>query len=1130
MSIGAGSPSVQPSIMEGGQDHYVTVPMYWGDESGLEYHMNLDEDNVAMFDIPEEPLEASEDSGFKNLCQSLRAVNPGGNPYPCYPHFTPTPTCQKPLPLTRRIQFLINNNVKKNHRSFIVLVGDKGRNQVVNLHFLLSKARISTHPSVLWCYKKELGFTRDVKWGIREANDHDPFENFIMVTDICYTYKSKKILRNTFWMLVLQDFEIVEGGRLVVLLLKTMTSLKQLYSLTLDTHACYQMSSHHDVIAHFNKRFILSLGSWDDCLILDNKLNVLPISCGKDITAIEEECGKGKEPSQLKELQESLADTKPICDLIKLTKSVNQAQAILTFVNAIAEKSLSSTMMLTAGRGHGKSTTLELVIAAALPHGYSNILVTSPSPENLKTLFGFIFKGMDALGYEEHLDYNISQSMNPGFNNAIVHINYIQPQDVHGLGQAELVIIDKAVAIPLPLVQNLIGPYLVFLASTINGYKGTRRSLSLKLIQQLHINENTVSSSSMKKAVNAVPPKIWSLHKVKLNTPICYSAGDGIEQWLNKLLCLNATTSLSSVLHGTPHPSKCELFYVSRNMLFSYHPTSDVFLQCMMNQPNNLQLMSNAPAHHLFVLLPLLTDNESHLPKPLVVVQVALEGNISRQVILEGLQCGLHAGEGKFAMMSGAQVMQIATHPDYSNMGYGARALQTLNVYYSGEYFNLDESAKLEVSYPNAAAVDDVSWSLSTTSHRSLFLISLAMPPLLQCLTECKPENLDYLGVSYGLTSQLLQFWKPNPTRKILTSACLCINTASPTLLPDSLNTDERLCQGIISQHLTTKRYYQRFWVLEYIGELLALKMHQSPIQHHALEISDCPIAASLLNRQAEPPFIARADLHGTFIAAHYTENILSQRKFKSTSKKLVHFRLTQMQQDIRVVQLVQVQEVNNVDVAIALWDFTIYFLIILNYNNKYYKSKPGDRRRDAESIEGEGGRTEEREAGERARAREVEGDSERGRERDRESGRGDEREEREGGREGEDERAREGEGGSVGEGEVGRRGREGEVRGWERREREGDVGEGGRGGERERARGREREWREGEREPQERAGETERETERAGDGGTEGWREREGETEREVEAGGKERDGEGETARERERAGESQRRGRERR
>lgn len=32
------------------------------------------------------------------------------------------------------------------------------------------------------------------------------------------------------------------------------------------------------------------------------------------------------------------------------------------------------------------------------------------------------------------------------------------------------------------------------------------------------------------------------------------------------------------------------------------------------------------------------------------------------------------------------------------------------------------------------------------------------MPPLLQRLTERKPETLDYLGVSYGLTPQLLRY------------------------------------------------------------------------------------------------------------------------------------------------------------------------------------------------------------------------------------------------------------------------------------------------------------------------------------------------------------------------------------
>lgn len=188
-------------------------------------------------------------------------------------------------------------------------------------------------------------------------------------------------------------------------------------------HARYRTSSHDSVVARFNERFILSLGSCSDCLVLDDELNVLPISRGKDISPIEEGRGKGKADNELKDLKDNLADTKPVGDLVKLAKTLDQAKAILTFVDAIAEKTLSSTVTLTAGRGRGKSAALGLAIAAALAHGYSNIFVTSPSPENLKTLFDFVFKGMDALGYEEHLDYDIAQSTNPDFNKAIVRVN-----------------------------------------------------------------------------------------------------------------------------------------------------------------------------------------------------------------------------------------------------------------------------------------------------------------------------------------------------------------------------------------------------------------------------------------------------------------------------------------------------------------------------------------------------------------------------------------------------------------------------------------------------------------------------------------------------------------------------------
>jgi len=180
-----------------------------------------------------------------------------------------------------------------------------------------------------------------------------------------------------------------------------------------------------------------------------------------------------------------------------------QAKAVLKFVEAISEKTLRSTVALTAARGRGKSAALGLAIASSVAFGYSNIFVTSPSPENLRTLFEFVFKGFDALRYSEHEDYELVQSTNPEFNKAIVRVNifhdhrqtiqYIHPGDSHKLEQAELVCIDEAAAIPLPLVKNLLGPYLVFMASTVNGYEGTGRSLSLKLIERLRQQSTSVS-------------------------------------------------------------------------------------------------------------------------------------------------------------------------------------------------------------------------------------------------------------------------------------------------------------------------------------------------------------------------------------------------------------------------------------------------------------------------------------------------------------------------------------------------------------------------------------------------------------------------------------------------------------
>uniref|UniRef100_A0A452GYH4 RNA cytidine acetyltransferase n=1 Tax=Gopherus agassizii TaxID=38772 RepID=A0A452GYH4_9SAUR len=681
---------------------------------------------------------------------------------------------------------------------------------------MLSKAAVKARPSVLWCYKKELGFSshrkkrmrqlqKKIKSGTLNLNQDDPFELFVAATNIryCYYKETHKILGNTFGMCVLQDFEAltpnllartvetVEGGGIVVILLRTMNSLKQLYTITMDVHSRYRTEAHQDIVGRFNERFILSLAACKNCIVIDDQLNILPISSHiANITPVLPQSLDNIRPQdlELKELKESLQDTQPVGVLVDSCKTLDQAKALLKFIEAISEKTLRSTVALTAARGRGKSAALGLAIAGAVAFGYSNIFVTSPSPDNLHTLFEFVFKGFDALQYEEHLDYEIIQSLNPEFNKAVVRVNvfkehrqtiqYIHPADAVKLGQAELVVIDEAAAIPLPLVKNLLGPYLVFMASTINGYEGTGRSLSLKLIQQLRQQSAQAQASITAENKSTATAKLTSartLHEVSLHESIRYAPGDPVEKWLNDLLCLDCL-NITRIISGCPLPETCNLYYVNRDTLFCYHKASEIFLQRLMalyvashykNSPNDLQMLSDAPAHHLFCLLPPVPPTQNSLPEVLAVVQVCLEGEISRQSIMNSLSRGKKASgdlipwtvseqfqDPDFGSLSGGRVVRIAVHPDYQGMGYGSRALTLLQMYYEGKFPCLEE----EVT-PKPKGIATVS-SEAVSLLEEVVTPRKDLPPLLLKLSERQAENLDYLGVSYGLTPRLLKFWK----------------------------------------------------------------------------------------------------------------------------------------------------------------------------------------------------------------------------------------------------------------------------------------------------------------------------------------------------------------------------------
>ncbi|KAK6118419.1 hypothetical protein DH2020_047836 [Rehmannia glutinosa] len=694
-----------------------------------------------------------------------------------------------------RIRTLIENGVKTRHRSMFVIIGDKSRDQIVNLHYMLSKSVVKSRPNVLWCYKDKLELSSHKKKrakqvkklmqrGLLDPEKVDPFSLFVETGGITYClYRdSDRILGNTFGMCILQDFEAltpnllartietVEGGGLIVLLLRSLSSLTSLCTMVMDVHERFRTESHSQAAGRFNERFLLSLASCKACIVMDDELNILPISSHmKSVTQLpvqEDSEGLSEGERELKNLKEQLNDDFPVGPLIRKCCTMDQGKAVVTFLDAILDKSLRSTVALLAGRGRGKSASLGLAIAGAVAAGYSNIFVTAPSPENLKTLFEFVCKGFDMLEYKEHLDYDVVKSTNPDFKKATVRINiykqhrqtiqYIQPHEHEKLSQVELLVVDEAAAIPLPVVKTMLG-----------------RSLSLKLLQQLE-EQNHVSSRSTETAVSG---RLFK--KIELSESIRYASGDPIESWLHTLLCLDVTNSIPGISR-LPPPSECDLYYVNRDTLFSYHKDSELFLQRMMalyvashykNSPNDLQLMADAPAHHLFVLLGPVDESKNHLPDILCVIQISFEGQISRKSAAKSLSDGYSPfgdqipwkfceqfRDTVFPSLSGARIVRIATHPSAMRLGYGSAAVELLTRYFEGQLTPISELDVEELPENSQVRVIEAAEKASLLEENIKPRTDL--PPLLVPLRERRPEKLHYLGVSFGLTLDLFRFWR----------------------------------------------------------------------------------------------------------------------------------------------------------------------------------------------------------------------------------------------------------------------------------------------------------------------------------------------------------------------------------
>jgi N-acetyltransferase 10 len=174
------------------------------------------------------------------------------------------------------------------------------------------------------------------------------------------------------------------------------------------------------------------------------------------------------------------------------------------------------------------------------------------------------------------------------------------------------------------------------------------------------------------------------------------------------------------------------------------------------NSPNDLQLLSDAPAHRIFVLCRTINKESKSLPDIYCAIQVCEEGGIAKDIILSNSKRGMkpsgdlipwiiseHYQDSEFAHLTGVRIVRIACHPDYQKMGYGSRALELLSQYYEGKFVKINDDDS------------DVKDDDDNKKKKKL-------KPLLSKLEDVKPTFIYYLGTSFGLTKNLFNFWNKN--------------------------------------------------------------------------------------------------------------------------------------------------------------------------------------------------------------------------------------------------------------------------------------------------------------------------------------------------------------------------------
>ena len=304
-------------------------------------------------------------------------------------------------------------------------------------------------------------------------------------------------------------------------------------------------------------------------------------------------------------------------------------------------------LLITSDRGRGKSASLGIAASILVEQGVRNIIICAPSKRTVQTVF-------------KHANLSDEQK----------HLVFYAPDELHQTKpKADLVLIDEAAAIPLPLLTDFIKQHsrIVF-ASTQHGYEGSGRGFAI----------------NFKKSLDNVAPE-WK--SCELKKPIRWNENDTLEGFTFDALLLNAEVPADSVVSGISLET-CQFSKINKEQLLTNNDSLKQVFGLLVSahyqtKPSDLMQLLDDDKLSIYCL---------EAKKTIVAVSLVIsEGSIHPE-LSEDIFAGKRRLQGHLVaqalssnvgieyapQLSGERVSRIAVHPQLQGKGFGSQLIKNI--------------------------------------------------------------------------------------------------------------------------------------------------------------------------------------------------------------------------------------------------------------------------------------------------------------------------------------------------------------------------------------------------------------------------------------------------------------------